>query len=127
MKRADARVEAVTEHEPNDERPKDDDVILVDEIPHCGHILQDEEGREVATGRVSVCGRSSDDPGVARRAPADGGHPEGPFGSMSVAQISAAALGTLLGGSELVNLWEATQRSRAALLLPLGTAPIRAG
>ena len=48
MKRADARVEAVTEHEPNDERPKDDDVILVDEIPpHCGHIAVDEEGREV--------------------------------------------------------------------------------
>ena len=42
------RVEAVSEHEPNDERPKDEDVIVVDEIPpHCGHVLVDEEGREV--------------------------------------------------------------------------------
>ncbi len=43
-----ARVELVSEHESNEEPRKDDDVILVDEIPpHCGHVVQDEVGREI--------------------------------------------------------------------------------
>ncbi len=43
-----ARVELVSEHDESSEEPrKDDDVFAVDEIPHCGHILQDEEGREI--------------------------------------------------------------------------------
>jgi len=49
MKRDEARVDAVTEHEPNDERPKDEDVIVVDEIPRA-HIVVDDEGREVDRG-----------------------------------------------------------------------------
>jgi len=49
MKRADARVESSDRARANEEpRKEDDDVILVDEIPpHCGHILVDDEGREV--------------------------------------------------------------------------------
>ncbi len=48
IREQDGRERDVRSKEPNEERPSVDDVIVVDEIPpHCGHILVDEEGREV--------------------------------------------------------------------------------
>jgi len=63
MKRADARVDAVTEHEPNDEQPKED-VFVVDEIE--GTEEPDEwlawVKRELAAGRYPGLPIQDDEP-----------------------------------------------------------------